>query len=302
MKNFIFFTDSHLRLTATRRRTDNMFEAQLTKLKWIGQRASELKSEFIVCGGDLGDSWDWKISMVNKVADVLKQYKVPVYTIIGNHDVPGRNPELWKDTGLGLLNQMSVLNVLENTFNDGTFLLMPFHSDSKKTDDLINGKVISIPVGPSAKVSIAVAHAPIGAETTPFCRGHKELFINQFDIALFGDIHDGWPVYNSITGCKICNPGSLTRLSKKDMYRKPQIAIIYEDGSVMYEEIPHVDTEDCFDTSGIEAEKQELGKGFLAAIAARQLVGDINPKEYIEKIGLAAGYSVTAIETLKNEL
>lgn len=317
MSNFIFFSDPHLRLTATRRRTDDMFKSQLAKLSHIAKRANELKSEFVVCTGDFGDSWDWRLSMINQVADVLREFPCPVYTIIGNHDVPGRNPELWKDTGIGLLDSLGVLQVLHpnsknglleytngcrvpNTIED--FALVPFHSDAKDTDDLINGKIVPIP--PVGKVKVAIVHAPIGAETTPYSKGVKELFINGYDLALFGDIHTGWPIYNSITGCIICNPGSLIRLSKVDMERIPMIGIVtYEDElKVVYEEVLHIPYADCFSIDKMQAELEDLGKGFLAAIAAKKAVGDLDPKAYVALIGKAAGYSDQAVKILQNEI
>ncbi len=310
MKNFIYFTDPHLRLSSPRRRTDDIFEAQLAKLEWIGKRAEELKSECIVCGGDIGDAWDWKISMINRVAKIFKAYTCPLWTIVGNHDVPGKNINLLPDTGISMLEEVGALRILDN-FPDnanywthdeeGPFAFVGFHSDIKQTDDLLSGKPFYFTTSLGC-LKIAIVHAPIGAETTPYCRGHKELFITDFDIVLLGDIHDGWEPYESLTGCKIANPGSLTRLNKKDIFREPKIAVIWEDGRIEYEVVPHKKPEECFDLAGIEEQKQDLGKGFLAAIAARNLVQDKDPKEYVEKIGKAAGYNDNIIEILKNEI
>lgn len=319
--NFVFFTDSHIRLTATRRRTDDMFEAQLKKLEWIIKRAEELGSEFIVCGGDIGDAWDWKISMVNRVAEVLKKSSIPIYTIVGNHDVPGRNPKLWQDTGLGLLHNLKAIHVLPSgeafTYtshsiywpDEFSFVLVGFDSDASETDDLISGKwnwdmTTYNPEEESPnKCKVAIVHAAVGAESTPYCKGHKELFINGFDVALFGDIHPGWPVYDSITGCKICNPGSMTRLNKTDLERIPKIAVVESDGSVTYEDIPCTPAKECFDYDKMDAELQEIGKGFLAAMAAKKITTeDLDPKQYVEKIGSEAGYSKEAIKLLKDEL
>lgn len=314
MRKFIFVTDLHLRLTSTKRRTDDMFEAQLKKLEWIANRAEELDVDFVICGGDVGDSWDWKISTVNKVADAFRKFKRPIYTIIGNHDVPGRNPNLWKDTGIGLLDSMDALHVLHPAGRDGgaifkgisfiendIFGIYAFHSDLQQTKDLIDGKLNYTPRD-SSKLNIAVVHAPVGAETTPFCKGHKELFIDGFNIALFGDIHPGWPVYDSITNCKICNPGAMTRLSKIDIKRKPQIAVVSSDGSVIYEEIPHTPAEECFDFLEIEEETMEIGRGFAAAIAAKKLSKDVSPKDFVIKVGTAAGYSKESITLLKDTI
>jgi hypothetical protein len=302
LRSIVYFTDSHIRLSPTKRRTDDLFAAQLKKLRWIANRAKELNSDFVLCGGDFGDSWDWKISMINKVSEVLKEFTVPIYTIIGNHDVPGRNPDLWKDTGIGLLDSVGLIKVLPNaTRVDFDWLAVTgFDSDRPETDSLVSGKFMQDKL--PNKVNLAVAHANVGAETTPFCKGHKELFINSFDVALFGDVHPGWPIYKSITGCTICNPGALSRLTKAEMDRIPRVTIIYEDGTVVEEEVPCTGAHLCFDVSAIEAEKQELGKGFLAAVAAKKITEQHSPQDYVKKIGIAAKYSKESIDILVKEL
>lgn len=305
LSNILVIGDIHLRLSPTKRRTDDIFEAQLQKLTWIGEKAKEINSEAIICVGDIGDSWDWRISMVNRVVEVLAKFPCPFYSILGNHDVPGRNPKLYKDTGMGLLSNMEVIKILDLEDQDAKsyqllrgFNVYGFHSDASCTDDLINGKFVreKSDNNLSENKNIAIVHAPIGPESSPYSKGYKDLFINDFDVAIFGDIHDGWDPYESVTGCIIANPGALTRLTKKDIYRKPQVAIVYSDATVKYIEVPHAKPEDCFDLGGLESEKQELGKGFLAAIASRKITGDLNPKEYVLKIGTEAGYSTESIK------
>lgn len=306
LDNFIFFTDSHIRLSNTKNRTDSMFDSQLTKLKWVIKRAEELKSVAIICGGDLGDIWDWKISLVNKVAEIFQSSSIPIYTIIGNHDVPGRNLSLWRDTGLGILDRMQHVTIIypniENIkFLDiGKFSVAPFHSDHPLTLNLIENKSELPPF--SDKLKIAVIHAPVGPESSLYCKGYKDLEINGFDVALFGDIHDGWPVYSSPTGCKVCNPGSLTRLSKKDKDRIPKVAIVYSNGKVKYENVPCLDSNVCFDLSGMQLEKEKIGKGFLAALAAKKLQKEVDPKVLVEKVGIEAKFSLSAIKVLQDEI
>lgn len=318
MKNFIYFTDSHIRLSSPRLRTDDIFEAQLEKLRWIGNLAEELGSDMIVSGGDLGDAWDWKYSTVNKIATIFRGYPCPVISILGNHDVPGKNNSLWMDTGVGALDQHSSSNfyLMRPGINNlgvlyySPFLFVPFHSDNIETESLISGSLDiqsylnrgDLNHWNESKLKIAVVHAPVGAEATPYCRGHKELMITDFDFALFGDIHEGWAPYHSITGCVIANPGSMTRLNKKDVYREPKVAIIWEDGKIEYKVIPHSKPKDCFDLASIEDKNLELGRGFLAAIAARNETAESDPKAYVERVGLAAGYTREAIDQLKGEL
>jgi hypothetical protein len=59
---------------------------------------------------------------------------------------------------------------------------------------------------------------------------------------------------------------------------------------------------DCFDLEKLSVEKEELGKGFLAAIASKRAAEESNPKEYVKKIGTEAGYSPESIKILQDEL
>lgn len=304
MRKFIFFTDVHLRLTPPKFRADNFFEAQLAKLVWIGERARELDCPFVVCGGDLGDSFDWKISTVNRVAEIFANYPCPVYCIIGNHDVPGRNPENIRDTGLQALHDSKLtkgmFHILFEPLEIEGFYLHPFHSDAKDTELLISNRYDLEYTTDLLKV--AVVHAPIGAETTPWCKGHKELLILDFDFALFGDIHEGWTPWASLTGCKLINPGSMSRLTKKDAYRIPRITIVSEDGIYSEEPIPCADKSVAFYMDRIEHVDTGIGTGFLKTLAERSKGEVLTPLEKIEVLGKKGKFSRQSIQLLKDSL
>lgn len=310
--NFIYFTDLHLRLTSPKLRTDDIFEAQLKKLEFITKLSKDLNSEFILSGGDFGDSWDWKVSTITTVGNLIKESKI--LTIVGNHDVPGRNPSLYQSTGIGLLEWAGALEILTNNLHQhsrksdctfttrGSFHIVPFHSDTKLTDKLINNKLDLDKLVPTDKLRVGVVHAPVGDEATEFCKGHKDLEIKGLDICLFGDIHTGWIPYKSPTGCTLINPGSLTRLTKADMDRKPKVVVIYADGTFREVEVPHKPAAKVFNIAKIQKDQDEVGKAFLAAVARKQVATSINPKEFVQQIGSKAKYSQASIDLLKEEI
>ena len=316
LKPIIIVGDVHLRGSSTRFRKDDLFSSQLNKLKWISKRAKEIDAQAVIFLGDLGDTWDWKISVINRVAEVFRAYPCKAYTILGNHDVPGRNPNLWKDTGLGILDSLGLITVIDQLssrpcgyfrslpyFPIENFAFFAFHSDSDETKNLLEGKYNNLDLSFSVNIKkVALIHAPIGNETTQFSTGYKDVTIKNFDYAFFGDIHDGWNPYKSDTGCILSNPGCLTRLTKKEINKKPMIAVLDSTGSINYEEVPHLKPEECFDIEKIDRDKSEIGKGFAAAFARKSIKDDIDPKEFVERVGTAAGYSKESIEKLRDEI
>ena len=98
---FCYITDVHFRESTPINRKDTdiltTLEKKFAKLKVI---CVEEKIDFIVHGGDLGHNWDWKLSLLNRVDKLIKDLGIPFYSIIGNHDVPGKNILEYPNTGL----------------------------------------------------------------------------------------------------------------------------------------------------------------------------------------------------------
>lgn len=244
MTKFLYFTDYHLRLSSPSGRRDNLKEEQVKKLKFIRDLVDKHDCDFVLCGGDFGDGWDWKISLVYLARTLLSEFKKPVYTVIGNHDTPSKSPRHYVESGLGTLESTGTITVLNNKFSDeedGTeftnepleianLLIYGFHADTVATKDFLSGKLI-LPKVPN-KINVAVIHASVGPTSSPFWQCYKDVKCIGADLALFGDIHEGWPadkVGNTIS----INPGSLSRIKVNEKDFKPKVLIITIEGSTI---------------------------------------------------------------------
>lgn len=87
---FIYISDLHLSDKQPISRVDSVFDAGMYKLEYVLKRAKEL-GVFVVCGGDFFHEPRVSYKVLNGVIDLLKKYKVDVYTIFGNHDLIGVN-------------------------------------------------------------------------------------------------------------------------------------------------------------------------------------------------------------------
>jgi len=86
----LYFTDCHLQSTNPVSRTDNYFEAILTKLSEIATVATEQRVDCMICGGDFFSTPSPKPEIIIRVIDCFKDCDVPGYAILGNHDMFGQ--------------------------------------------------------------------------------------------------------------------------------------------------------------------------------------------------------------------
>ncbi len=103
MLRLLYVTDTHIRGTAPRSRTDDFVEALRNKLNEVIDIAGREKVNAVLHGGDLFDRPDLSPAVVRDFARLLRRLETPVYTIAGNHDIYGHNPETVDRSMLGLL-------------------------------------------------------------------------------------------------------------------------------------------------------------------------------------------------------
>lgn len=304
-ERIVYITDLHLRLTTPSSRKDNYLQQSTKVLKWIIRFAEKINATAIVHGGDIGDSWDWKISLIKHVSDLLRSTRIPFYSVIGNHDLPGKNYDELPNTAISLLADNGLIKIISPDLNNlvptkiGKFDLYGFHADHPRTEQLLAGK-INIPKSKKS-ISIAVVHAAIGAEDTPYCRGVQSLFIPDFDFACFGDIHTGWSGFESLSGCVMLNPGSTCKLKKSDIGRTPRLVVIDSNKQFVERNLPYFDDADLFNLTQIDEDKSKIGKAFLINLASRTESYE-DPVTYLSTIAKECNTNPAALQLLLDEI
>ena len=303
--SIIVFSDPHLREGAVSKSVDqDILQVGLNKLRYINDRANEINASGVLCTGDLFHKANCSMSMFMNVYNVLKEFKVPFYTIVGNHDVPGRLYSEYRKYAIGMLEQLNVITILQpsNPVTIGQFQVWGFPSDVTETANLITGRFVPPKklVDPNC-TQVAIVHAPVGEDETPWQKGHKTLYIPHFQYALFGDIHTGFKPHQLASKCIVANPGCLVRTRIDEANIKPSYLVI-DDSGIRVEVIPHQLASKAFDLSSLKAIEKGSGKSFSDHLDEAMKANNKDPLKHVLEEGLKYKYSAKAIALLQEEI
>ena len=240
-----FFTDLHLRLTRPISRLDDDFLANmLAKIDAV--RDMSEGSDAVIIGGDIFDRPDVPHGVVVQAVRALGKFDVPIYTVIGNHDVFGYQGATVESSAMGVLLESGVVQKLE-CLNIKGVNIYGLHAYDKT--------VWTVPEDSKEIASILVAHKMVTNIAAPGIRAYLLSDVaaeTNADAILSGDIHASH--HDEVDGVLFVNPGSMSRLSIVDRNRQPQAAeiTIDEAGAINCEFIPIATrpAESLFDLKG----------------------------------------------------
>lgn len=232
----LFLTDSHIRGTAPKNRTDDFVQTLENKFNEIVDIINDEKIDYVIHGGDLFDRPDVSIALVSKFAKILNSIKVPIYIISGNHDIFGHNPKTINRSMLGLISELNVLNIINKDQkiileNDGLKVQLtgqPYVYDMDNPDN--KSAYLVKEVDGDCRFSIHIVHGMLLDK--PFIKGVPYTLVDDIkdtlaDITLSGHYHSGFGIAK-LADKYFLNPGSIVRVSNslREIKRKPKIVII----------------------------------------------------------------------------
>jgi predicted phosphodiesterase len=204
----ILTADWHLREDTPICRTDNFWEAQWGKIKFI-REMQEKYDCLVVHAGDLFEHWKPSPYLLSCCFKYLpKQF----YTILGNHDLPYHGVKNADKSGVYTLLAGSRITLLSGTH----WGQMP------------KGGSFSIP---EVNRKILVWHVMTyqGKLPWPGCRDASANKLlkqySQFDLVLTGHNHQTF--VEELDGRLLVNPGSLTRHKIDQVLHKPSVFLYY---------------------------------------------------------------------------
>lgn len=297
-QNFIYITDLHICEGKKGRRIEpDIFEVIDRKMRVVYDYAEEHDSLGIIVGGDVFDKYNPPISTIASAIELFSRSPKPIYTVIGNHDVPGSNIERVDSSALGILAKTGSIEI----FNDlilGPFRIHAMHWSKENKSKLFVG--YENPKPDKSKVNVLVSHAQIGPSDTLFSYGFHNLKISGYDIALFGDIHHGFGPAK-VSGCLVGNCGSLWRKSIAEKNLKISCFKVNDDKTIDVLPIPYED--DPFEKSVSSGIDEEFGSEFLSALEMfEDEFLDGSPVELIEKVKGSEGIDDRFVEELLREI
>lgn len=227
----ILCADIHLTLNPplARAKEKDWLKAQARPLDQLADLAGEHDAP-ILCAGDLFDRWNSPPELINWALDHLPK----MLTIPGQHDLPTHNYGLMHRSAYWTLalgaSSIRGIHDLEPDKTHGVQELIveafpwgvDLHPPTYKGKDRLKVAVVHQYVW-------TIGHAYPGAPMESMLRkGMKEL--KGWDVVVFGDNHKGFISQKGDT--TVFNCGTLQRRKSDEIGYKPQVGLLYEDGTV----------------------------------------------------------------------
>lgn len=235
MLRLLYVTDTHIRGTAPRSRTDDFVQAIGDKLDEVVEIAHREGVDAVLHGGDLFDRPDLSPAVVRDAARLLRRLQQPIYTVAGNHDIYGHNPDTVERSMLGLLDAFGVVQLIrpgEKVLLEGggrkiQLTGQPFHYDLDRREASLDYAVQN---ETGADYCIHMVHGMAVDRPLPDGVAHTmvdTLWSEEVDVLLTGHYHAGFPVKQK-EGRYIINPGALARINNhpSEIRRHPQVALL----------------------------------------------------------------------------
>lgn len=232
----LYFTDTHIRGTTPKNRKDNFLDTLENKFNELVKVIEDNDIDYVLHGGDLFDRPDISPSIVRKFAMILNKIKIPIYSIAGNHDIYGHNPNTINRTMLGLFDGIGILNLINE--NDSIVIEKnnlkvqitgsPYKYGIDSSDD--KSMYLLDKRNESVDFAIHLTHGMLLDK--PFIKGVPHTLIDDIihtkaDITLCAHYHSGFGI-KEYDNKYFINPGSLVRItnSLKEIDRMPRAVII----------------------------------------------------------------------------
>lgn len=232
----LYLTDTHIRGTSPRSRTDDYQQTIKRKLLEVIEIIRHEQVDLVLHGGDVFDRPNLSPAVVRDFVQLFQQFEVPIYAVAGNHDMYGHNPATIERTMLGLLDTLGIIRLLNEgdrvRFEKAGIVVQlsgqAFHFELDKRDTTADYCVTN---EIEADFCLHMVHGMLVDRTLP--EGVAYTLLDQVqvpdapDILLTGHYHAGFPVRKH-GGKYVINPGALARVNNhpSEMERTPQVVLI----------------------------------------------------------------------------
>jgi DNA repair exonuclease SbcCD nuclease subunit len=272
--------DMHLRATKPINRIDNYYEKQFEKLSFAFDIFKQNECEIVLQPGDFFHNYGkdpYSITYDAIAFLILKQ--IPVYLVIGQHDVKFHNTEL-TDIPIQILNKTSLVTKLEQ-------------KPIKMNDVYLYGKSWNEQWPEKVKRSrksknILVLHSMVindnklWAEQTEYITA-KKLAEQPYDLIVCGDNHHSFIFENKVINC-----GSLMRMNSDQINHRPMFVIYDTESGDLHEFLYPVESYESvfrFDQRKedklMEDEKRQV---FVKSLNDKEFESELNSRENIHKV------------------
>ena len=217
----VFTADMHLRDSKPKCRTDDFYEVQMDKL----QQVLKIVDKYDAMWMDAGDFFHQarpSYKLISDVLDILTiDYKLPIFSLCGNHDQPWHNMEKIQDSGIGVLHAAGAVTFLDDSpVKYGPFKIYgcPYGGDIPEAEEW-NG------------INILVFHGMVWPNRRGMIPGVEGILAKQmlhshpsYDIIVSGHNHQTF--CTEAKNRLLCNVGSLSRQTADQIAHQPCILVV----------------------------------------------------------------------------
>lgn len=230
MSKFLYFQDSHVKGKNSINRLGNYFEDWLIKFEELLNIAKENDVEAILDGGDLFHNPIVSYGVVDPIADLVEKYKIPIYSLFGNHSALYHNVENSQNTSLGHLFKRSKYFKYLRCIKRKDFNIVGIDYFHGIEEHLKKGGLYF--AGDEDKWKIAIIHAFITPK--PFLPQVSHLVCDDFqtdaNLVLVGHYHNEWektvPSNEFLNETKFLDIGCFGRNSISEAKIKPKCVLL----------------------------------------------------------------------------
>lgn len=227
MSKFLFLTDGHANGSNSINRIGNFWNDWMAKFSEMLEIASKSGCEAVLDGGDMLDTPEPSYRILDGIADKIEAYKIPVYSLIGNHGLKYRNLEVSRYTGMShLFKRSSYFHYLEK-IETKDFIIQGYEFSHHIEQEINENGIIFANV--DDKWKIAIIHAMIldkpFFKDVPHCVC-KDIKTNA-DLVLLGHYHHPFTVKTDTT--EFLNVGCFGRGSIGEANIEPSVVLLDTD-------------------------------------------------------------------------
>jgi DNA repair exonuclease SbcCD nuclease subunit len=221
LTRFVFFTDLHLAAQPPLRRADDFAASMLKKLSETLDIAKEVGADALLFGGDWYNRHRiYAYSVIGECMRLIDAAGIPIYGIIGQHDLIGYNAETYATSVLAFQEMFTdYYSTIQEPVEFEDAVVYPCHV----FDDL--NEVMAQRVTKKKK-AIVLVHKLLSEKDHAFdIIRTKSLDPCPYNLVLSGDLHIGYPIHK-VGDTVFANPGAMARLTIADVDRKPKVLVI----------------------------------------------------------------------------
>lgn len=267
----ILVGDLHIREDTPTCRTDNFWETQVLKFRWLKKLWYDNGQPLVLQAGDVFQKWKSTPSVLSLVFNELP----PMVTIPGNHDLPSHNLKEYKRSSLYSVESSglgwTIMEVPQSMLiNNWKIVGLPWEdSESSEVEECTYGDILLAHRMVLKEPTSLQLRIMGGSSSKNYLKDNP-----KFQLIVTGHNHQPFSIANK--GQRLVNPGSFTRQTASEIH-DPRVYLWYKkDNRLKAEYVPHKLEHLSRDHLDSERERDERLEAFVETLQNVEMDDSVN--------------------------